>query len=65
MNSFFILNLTGLLYRFMHNITIFEPKSVKFGKHARIVCLWLYVITFATLGLQMERKTFFIRMTIL
>ena len=33
MNNFLILHSTGLLYIFMHNIPIFLPNSMKFGKH--------------------------------
>ena len=31
MNNFLILHRTGFLYRYIHNIPIFEPKSKKFA----------------------------------
>ena len=33
MSHFYIVHPTGLLCTFMHNIPIFEPKAMKFGKH--------------------------------
>ena len=33
MSNFHIVHPTGLLYRFMHNMPIFERNAMKFGKH--------------------------------
>ena len=33
MSDFDIVHPTGLLYRFMHSMSIFERNSMKFGKH--------------------------------
>ena len=33
MSNFHVVYPTGLLYRFMRNMPIFERKSMKFGKH--------------------------------
>ena len=33
MSNFHIVYLTGLLYRFMYNMPVFERNSMKFGKH--------------------------------
>ena len=48
MNNFLILHPTGLLYRFLHKISIFKPKSMKFGKHCTfqkrpIKCVGMYI----------------------
>ena len=47
-SNFLILHPTELLYRFMHNKSIFEPKSMKFGKHVpeKYVydCMSLYLL---------------------
>ena len=47
MSDFHNVHPTGLLYKFMHNMPIFEGNVMKFGKH--VLCL--YVTTFATLNL--------------
>ena len=33
MSDYHIVHPTGLLYRFMHSMSIFERNSMKFGKH--------------------------------
>ena len=60
MSIFFILHPTGLLYRFNHKIPIFEPKSMKFGRHVpdskSIHNIYHHI---AILALKMKTETFF------
>ena len=49
MSHFHIVHPSGLLYRFMHNMLIFERKTMKFGKHvSMIVCHHICCIEFVT-----------------
>ena len=63
MNNFLILHLTRLLYRFMHKIPILSQSqclaNMCLDSMSMAVCHHI-----ATVDLQMERKPFFIRMTI-